>query len=135
LSSPAGILSDRVGRGRLILGGWLAYGVLYLGFALSFETWHIWVLYSLYGVYYAAVEGTAKALVADLVPSEQRGTAYGYYNAAIGLTALPASLLAGILWQKSGASAPFLVGAGLAFVAVLLFLFWTRQDTYTIKPT
>jgi MFS family permease len=128
LSGPLGALSDRVGRQRLIVGGWLVYSLLYLGFAVSSRAWHIWVLYVLYGIYYAAVEGTAKAMVADLIPPEQRGTAYGFYNATVGLMALPASLLAGVLWQGVGSwsgfgpSAPFLVGAGLALTAVMLVL-------------
>jgi MFS family permease len=128
LSGPLGALSDRVGRQRLIVGGWLVYSLLYLGFALSSQVWHIWTLYVLYGVYYAAVEGTAKAMVADLIPAEQRGTAYGLYNSTVGLMALPASLLAGVLWQGVGSwggfgpSAPFLAGAGLALLAVLLML-------------
>jgi len=133
LSGPLGALSDRVGRQRLIIGGWLVYSLLYLGFAVSSQAWHIWALYALYGVYYAAVEGTAKAMVADLIPSEQRGTAYGFYNSTVGLMALPASLLAGILWQGVGSwggfgpSAPFLVGAGLALTAVLLMLWAFRR--------
>ncbi|MCC7206762.1 MAG: MFS transporter [Anaerolineae bacterium] len=126
LSGPLGALSDRVGRRRLIIGGWLAYALIYLGFAAAAEAWHIWALYGLYGVYYAAVEGTAKAMVADIVPAQQRGTAYGYYNAAIGLSALPASLLAGVLWQGVGSwagfgpAAPFLVGSLLALAAAAL---------------
>ena len=77
----------------------------------------VWLLYGLYGVYYALTEGTAKALVADLVPQEQRGTAYGYFNAAIGLTALPASLIAGALWQWINPAAPFFFGAMMALIA------------------
>ena len=127
LSGPLGALSDKVGRRRLIIGGWLAYGLVYLGFAFSATGWHIWVLFGLYGVYYAATEGTAKALVADLVPDAQRGTAYGLFNAAIGLTALPASLIAGVLWQGVGAwtgfgaSSPFFFGAVMALLAMVLF--------------
>jgi len=127
LSGPLGALSDKVGRRRLIIGGWLAYGLVYLGFAFSATGWHIWALFGLYGVYYAATEGTAKALVADLVPDAQRGTAYGLFNAAIGLTALPASVIAGVLWQGLGAwtgfgaSAPFFFGASMALLAMLLF--------------
>lgn len=127
LAGPLGALSDKVGRRKLIIGGWLAYGLVYLGFALSQTGWQVWALYALYGLYYAAVEGTAKALVADLVPDEKRGTAYGLYNAAIGLTALPASLIAGLLWQGLwtwpglGAAAPFFFGAGMALLAGLLF--------------
>jgi MFS family permease len=130
LSGPLGALSDKVGRRKLIIGGWLAYGLVYLGFAFSATGWHIWALFGLYGVYYAATEGTAKALVADLVPDTQRGTAYGLFNAAIGLTALPASVIAGVLWQGLGAwagfgaSAPFFFGAGMALLAVVFF--WRR---------
>ena len=127
LSGPLGALSDRIGRRKLIISGWLAYGLVYLGFAASHTGWHIWLLFGLYGIYYAATEGVAKALVADLVPPERRGTAYGLYNAAIGLTVLPASLIAGLLWQGVGswsgwgASAPFYFGAGMALLAGLLF--------------
>lgn len=122
-SGPAGALSDRIGRKRLILFGWGAYGLIYLGFALATEAWQVWALYAVYGLYYAAFEGAAKAYVADLVPAEKRGTAYGIYNMAIGLAALPASLIAGILWQGIGGwvgfgpAAPFLVGAVLALTA------------------
>ncbi len=122
-SGPLGALSDRIGRRRLIVGGWLAYGLVYLGLALSQTGWQVWTLFGVYGLYYAATEGTAKALVADLVPDEQRGTAYGLFNAAIGLTALPASVIAGLLWQGAGvwtglgASAPFFFGAGMALLA------------------
>ena len=127
LSGPLGILSDRIGRRKLIIAGWLTYGLVYLGFAASTTGWQIWALFGLYGVYYAATEGVAKALVADLVPPERRGTAYGIYNAAIGLTVFPASLIAGLLWQGLGgwhgfwASAPFLFGAVLALLSAVLF--------------
>lgn len=127
LSSPLGSLSDKVGRRKLIIGGWLAYALVYLGFALAGAGWQIWILFGLYGVYYAATEGVTKALVADLVPEAQRGTAYGLFNAAIGITALPASLMAGLLWQGLGswagfgASAPFFFGAVLSLLSCVLF--------------
>lgn len=127
LAGPLGSLSDRIGRRQLIIGGWMAYGLVYLGLALSQAGWHVWLLYALYGIYYAATEGVARALVADLVPEARRGTAYGLYNAGIGLAALPASLIAGLLWQGAGAwtgfgpSAPFLFGAALALLAGILF--------------
>ena len=128
LASPLGALSDKVGRRRLIIGGWIAYGLVYLGFAISGTGWQIWTLFGFYGIYYAATEGSAKALIADLVPAERRGTAYGLYNAAIGLTAFPASAIAGVLWQGAfgwkgfGPAAPFYFGAVLALLAG--FLFW-----------
>jgi len=130
LSGPLGALSDKVGRRKLIIGGWFAYGLVYLGFAFAQAGWHIWLMFGLYGIYYAATEGVAKALVADLVPDAQRGTAYGLFNAAIGITALPASLLAGLLWQGAGEwagfgpSAPFFFGASMALLAGVLF--WSR---------
>ncbi len=132
-SGPLGALSDRVGRFRLIFGGWLVYALLYLGFALAQEGWQVWAIFGLYGFYYAAVEGTAKALIADLIPEAQRGTAYGYYNATIGLMALPASVLAGVLWQGIGdwhgfgPAAPFIAGAMLAALAVGLLYLWQRR--------
>ena len=119
-SGPLGAWSDRIGRERLIIGGWLVYGLIYLGFAAAGTGWQIWLVYALYGFYYAAVEGTAKAFVADLVPAEQRGTAYGLYNAVVGLMAFPASLLAGVLWQGLGPGAPFLGGSVLALVSAFL---------------
>jgi MFS family permease len=127
LAGPLGALSDKVGRRRLIIIGWVTYGLVYLGFALSNTGWQIWAMFGLYGVYYAATEGSARALIADLVPQERRGTAYGIYNAAIGLTAFPASAIAGLLWQGAfgwkgfGPSAPFYFGAGLALLAGILF--------------
>jgi MFS family permease len=130
ISGPAGALSDRFGRRRLILIGWTVYGLIYLGYAFVAAAWQAWALYALYGIYYGVFDGTAKALVADLVPAEKRGTAYGIYNAAIGLVALPASLLAGVLWQGIGGwsgfgpAAPFLAGAVLAMTAMAMFALW-----------
>jgi MFS family permease len=127
LAGPLGALSDRIGRRRLILFGWLAYGLVYLGFAFSQTGWQVWMLFGLYGIYYAATEGVAKALIADIVPETQRGTAYGLFAAAVGLTALPASLIAGLLWQGVGAwsgfgaSAPFFFGAVMSLLAGVLF--------------
>ena len=134
LSGPLGSLSDRVGRRRLIVAGWLLFSMVYFGFALASSLWQMWLLFGLYGIYYAATEGTAKAYVADTVTPEQRGTAFGLYNAAVGLALLPASLIAGLLWQGIGdwtgigPQAPFLFGAILALVAVVLFVAWVPRS-------
>jgi MFS family permease len=133
ISTPAGALSDRIGRRQVIIGGWLAYAVIYLGFGLAQVAWHVWVLYALYGVYYGLAYGTAKAFVADLVPAASRGTAYGTYNAVLGILDFPASLIAGILWQGVGAwagfgaSAPFLFGGVLALIAAGAMYLWRPQ--------
>lgn len=130
LSTPAGSLSDRVGRKRMIVGGWLVYAAIYLGFGLAQSAWHIVVLYIVYGVYYGLAYSTAKAMVADLVPETLRGTAFGTYNAVLGVLDFPASLIAGILWQGLGTwhgfgpSAPFLFGAALALVAAVMMGVW-----------
>lgn len=130
IATPAGSWSDRIGRRRLIIGGWMVYAAIYFGFALAQSAWHVWVLYIVYGVYYGLAFGTANAMVADLVPENVRGTAYGTYHAVIGLLAFPSSLIAGILWQGVGnwggfgPSAPFIFGGSLALIAALMMAFW-----------
>ena len=135
IATPAGSLSDRVGRRRLIIGGWLVYAAIYLGFAFAQAAWQVWALYVVYGLYYGMAYGTANALVADLVPENLRGTAYGTYNAILGILAFPSSLIAGLLWQGVGGwggfgpSAPFLFGGSLALIAALLMAFWMPKTT------
>ena len=130
LSTPAGSLSDRVGRKRMIIAGWLVYSIIYLGFGLAQTAVHVFVLYVLYGIYYGLAYGVSSALVADLVPENLRGTAFGTYNAVLGILTFPASLIAGILWQGIGAwsgfgpSAPFLFGAAMSLVACVSMALW-----------
>lgn len=134
ISAPAGSLSDKVGRKRLIIGGWLVYAVIYLGFGLAQAAWHVIVLYIIYGFYYGLTFGTTKAMLADLVPEHLRGTAYGTYNAVLGILDFPASVIAGVLWQGAGnwsgwgPSAPFLFGAGAALLAAVLLLVWKPEE-------
>lgn len=130
-SIPLGGLSDRIGREKVIIIGWLAYALAYLGFAFAKNTWQIWLLFAFYGIYYATTEGVAKALVADLVNPGQRGRAYGLYNTALGLVALPAGLIAGLLWDKVSPTAPFFFGGIIAIISLILltiFLFYTKKD-------
>ena len=115
-----GQLSDRVGRKPLIVGGWLLYAAVYFAFGWAGAPWQAWALFAVYGVFYGMTEGTEKALVADIVPRIRRGAAFGWYNLAIGLGALPASLIFGWIWDRSGAPSAFVFGASLALVAAIL---------------
>ena len=126
-SLPAGLISDRLGRKGLIIAGWSIYALAYLGLGLASTTWHVWLLFALYGLYYGVAEGVSRAFVADLVPPEKRGTAYGLYHTAVGLSLLPASLIAGWLWHLIGPEAPFYFGAGTAAVAVLGLVLFIRE--------
>ena len=129
ISAPAGRLSDLLGKKRVIAAGWLFYSVLYLGFALARDASHVVALFVVYGLYYGLVEGVGRAFVADLVPDPGKlGSAYGLYHAVVGAVALPASLVAGILWQGIGGfsglgpKAPFLFGSVLAVAATAVLL-------------
>jgi MFS family permease len=121
-STKGGTLSDVFGRRGLIVAGWLVYGAVYLGLAYASTKWHMWILYATYGLYYGAFQGASSALIGDLVPQHLRGTGYGIFNAALGVAAFPASLLAGLFWDWYGPAAPFLFGAGLSILAVIGFL-------------
>jgi MFS family permease len=123
VSTPAGKLSDRLGRRRLIAGGWLVYALIYFGFALAQTGWQVWALYGMYGLYYGLAFGAAKAMVADLVP-----------ESLLGILDLPASVVAGVLWQGVGAwrgfgaAAPFAFGGGMALLAALWMAAWKPES-------
>jgi MFS family permease len=140
ISTPAGHLSDRLGRRRLIISGWLLYAIVYLGFGLAHTAWQMWALYGLYGLYYGLAYGTARAMIADLVPEALRATAYGTYSAVLGVLDFPASVIAGVLWQGVGswagfgAPAPFLFGGALALLATLLLAFWMPRVLHPLNP-
>jgi MFS family permease len=120
LSTPIGILSDRVGRLPLLVAGYAIFAVVYAGFALAGDALLAGGLFLLYSAYYALTEGTARALVTDLVPPSLRATALGTYATTTGVALLPASVIAGALWDQVGPWAPFAYGAVLAATAALL---------------
>ncbi|MHB8105746.1 MAG: MFS transporter, partial [Dehalococcoidales bacterium] len=132
IAIPAGMLSDKLGRRKVIIIGWTVYALVYFGFAMATSVWSMWVLFAAYGIYYGIVEGAAKAYVADLVPAERRGTAYGYYQGVVGLMLLPASVLAGWLWDSVDPAATFYFGAGLAFLAMVGLLIFLKEKNRNI---
>jgi MFS family permease len=123
-----GDLSDRLGRKTLIVAGWALYAAVYLAFAFVSSPADAWLLFLIYGIYFGLVEGTEKALVADLVSEGQRGTAYGLYNLAFSITVLPASLLMGGLWDWRGAPTAFITSAVVGSTAALLLALTVRSD-------
>lgn len=124
---PFGSLSDKIGRIPTLLIGWAAFAVVYLGFAVTTNAAFIWLLYGLYGIYYATSEGVSRAFLADIVPPDHRGRAFGLYGMTVGLATLPASFLAGILWDKFGAAVPFYFGAFMASIALIGLLIFSRK--------
>ncbi len=121
-SLVGGDLSDRLGRKILIFSGWIIYALVYAGFAFASQAWQSWVLFLIYGIYFGLTEGAEKALVADLVPPEKRGTAFGFYNLAFSITVFPASIIFGAIWTKFGAEAAFLISAVISVGAAALLL-------------
>ncbi|MDQ3132702.1 MAG: MFS transporter [Acidobacteriota bacterium] len=121
-SLVGGDLSDKIGRKQLIFAGWIVYALVYAGFAFVDSAWQVWTLFIIYGVYFGLTEGVEKALVADLIIPEKRGTAYGFYNLAFSITVFPASLLFGLIWNQFGAGAAFSISAGVSILAAFLLL-------------
>lgn len=129
-STPLSALSDRLGRTRLIVGGWAVYGVFYLLLGLNGQNlWLLWPLFAFYGLFMAATEGAEKALVADLAPKELLGTAYGWFNLTAGVMLLPASMLFGWLWQTFSPESAFGFSASCAILAALLLKFWVPTQS------
>ncbi len=119
LSYPAGRLSDKIGRKTLLVAGYATYGLVYLGFAFAKASWHVWALFGVYGAYIALTEGIEKALVADIAPQDLRATTIGLHATLVGIGLLPASLLAGFLWNLFGPQATFIFGGVMGLVAAV----------------
>ena len=120
---PGGALSDRVGRKPLIVAGWILYAVVYFLFGHVSAPWQVWALFAVYGLYFGLTEGVQNAFVADLVPASRRGAAFGWYNLAVGIGALPASLIFGLIWDRASPHAAFTFGGSLALVAAVAIAF------------
>lgn len=124
---PMGMLSDKIGRERLIIFGFLLYSIIYFCFGTYSMHFVIIALFALYGLYSASTDGVQKALVSDLIDSDKRGTGLGLYNAVLGITLLPASLIAGVLYDKVNSSAPFYFGAAMSFIAAVMMAVFYRK--------
>jgi MFS family permease len=139
LATPLGALSDRFGRLPVLMSGFVAFGLVYLGWAVATQGWNAWALFLIYGIYAAATEGVGKAYVTDLVPREARGSALGWFNGVAGFMALPANVIGGWLWSVAGPSATFAYGAWIAAVSICLMLAWLpwlrRQPAPAPMPT
>ena len=133
IALPMGMLSDKLGRRRILVFGWFVYGLAYTGFALASHIWQVWLLFGFYGLYYGITEGAAKAFVADMVPAERRGMAYGLYNGVTAFMALAASLIAGWMWQAISPAATFYFGAGLALLAMAGILFIVKERPLQLR--
>jgi MFS family permease len=125
---PAGIIADRFGKKPLIFLGFLLFAVLYSGFAIAGSPTEIWVLFSCYGVFMGLTEGIQKGYLATIIPPDFKATAFGVHATAVGLATLPASLIAGLLWDRVSPAATFYFGAATATVAALLFLILILLD-------
>jgi MFS family permease len=124
---PGGALSDRLGRRPILIAGWLVYAAVYFLFARASQSWHAWALFAGYGIFFGLTEGTQLALVADVVPADRRGSAYGWYYLAVGIGALPASLTFGVLWDRFGSPVAFGVGAAISLLAAVALLLIPRK--------
>ncbi len=124
LATPLGVLSDRWGRIPVLMTGFVAFGLVYLGWAYATQGWQAWGLFVVYGVYAAATEGVAKAFITDIVPREARGTAIGWFSGVTGFAALPANVIGGWLWGVASAPATFIFGAWMSGIAVALMIAW-----------
>ncbi|MDQ6830279.1 MAG: MFS transporter [Gemmatimonadota bacterium] len=133
-STPGGALSDKLGRKPLIVTGWLVYAAVYFAFGRATHQWQAWALFATYGLYFGLTEGVEKALVTDVVPVSRRGVAFGWYNLALGLGALPASLIFGAIWDGAGAPTAFAFGALMALLASVGMLLVAPPRTPSPSP-
>lgn len=123
-----GVLADRVPRARLIVLGWTVYALAYLGFAIAQQAWQIWALFIVYGWYYGLTEPTEKAIVREIAPSEVQGRAFGLYNFVVGISAVPAGAITGVVWQQVSPRAALAIGAAIAGIASLGLAAWSSLN-------
>jgi MFS family permease len=135
LAIPLGSLSDRIGKERILVAGFLIYAIVYYGFGVTGSVATIIFLFALYGLYSAATDGIQKAFISDMVDHNKQGTGLGIYNALLGITLLPASLIAGLLYDKVNSHIPFYFGAVTAIISAILMLFFIRREKMILRST
>jgi MFS family permease len=128
LAIPLGSLSDKIGKEKILVAGFLIYAIVYYGFGVTGSVGAIVALFALYGLYSAATDGIQKAFISDIIDNNKQGTGLGIYNALLGITLLPASLIAGILYDKVNSHIPFYFGAATAIISAILMLFFIRNE-------
>lgn len=128
LSIPFGKLSDRIGRKKLLVAGYIVFALCYLGFGFAGSPLQMVVVFALYGAYTAMVAGVERAFVAEVSPSAVKGTMLGLHSTITGIALLPASVIAGLLWNHFGATVPFVFGACMSFLAALILLIFMRNQ-------
>jgi MFS family permease len=126
-STPAGIISDKIGPKKVLLTGFLLFSIVYLFFGLAPSSLFLWFLFPIYGIYMALTEGVGKAYISDLVPQENTGTAFGVYQTTVGLTTFFASFIAGLLWTYIDIRLPFIFGSLMAVISALFFVVLERR--------
>ena len=126
LAIPVGTLSDRIGKEKILITGFLIYAIVYYGFGVAGNTGTIVALFALYGFYSAATDGIQKAFISDITDKNKQGTGMGIYNALLGITLLPASLIAGVLYDKVNSRIPFYFGAVTALISAILMLVYSQ---------
>ena len=127
-SMPGGMLADRFGARRSIIAGWVLYAAIYAAMAMAGTAWHVWLLFFAYGLFYGLTEAPEKAMVAALAQADRKGAAFGAYHFAVGIAALPASVIFGVLWQQYGPHTALLTGSVIGLIAAVLLLF-TNLDS------
>lgn len=130
-SVPVGSIADRFGKEKVLVAGYVIYAVVYYGFGVTTSTGAIIALFAMYGLYSAATDGIQKAFISDLIGSNKKGTGLGIYNALLGITLLPASLIAGILYDKVNSHIPFYFGASTALLSAILMAGFITMNNKT----
>jgi len=126
-STPAGVISDKIGPKRVLLVGFALFAIVYLLFGLVNSSLFLWFLFPIYGVYMALTDGVGKAYISGLIPQEKAGTAFGIYQTTVGLITLFASLIAGVLWTYISVGAPFIFGSLMTAISAFLFVVLERR--------